>query len=313
VGGSLAKEEIRMWRRGMWSVVTGLLLMISASLHAQTTLRWQLKPGEKLAMEVTQKTTSEVAYASKKTTTEIEQKMTLGWEVASVEGDKIRLKQKLERFEFKMGPPGTVSLEYDSSKADRLTGQAKEVAAAIAPLLKTTIEITMNERGEVLEAKATGEGAEQLTAPSADASQPPLVSKESIQQLLRQPLAVLPEKTASSGDPWTTTTELTTALGKVRQTTEYRYAGTEEKEGIKLERINVKTELKLDAVGSSAKKLSLKQHEQSGIVLFDSAASRLNSAEQTQKLVTERPYRETTIVVTLTTEQKTEVKSAAKK
>jgi len=200
-----------------------------------------------------------------------------------------------------------VSVEYDSSKADRLTGQAKEVAAAIAPLLKTTIEIAMNERGEVLEAKATGEGAEQLAASSADLSQPPLVSKESIQQLLRQPLVVLPKDPVKAGETWTTKNELTTALGKARQTTEYRYAG--EPEG----RIEVKTELKLDPAGAAAKKLTVKKHQQTGVVQFDSTAGRLKSAEQTQTLVTERPYRETTIVVTLKTEQKTEVKPAAAK
>ena len=114
----------------------------------------------------------------------------------------------------------------------------------------------------------------------------------------------MPEGLVKVGDKWTTKNELTTALGKAQQTTEYRYVG--EPEG----QIEVVTNLKLDSVGPATKKLSLREHKQTGVVQFDSAAGRLKSAEQTQTLVTERPYRETTIVVTLKTVQKTEVKPA---
>jgi hypothetical protein len=61
------------------------------------------------------------------------------------------------------------------------------------------------------------------------------------------------------------------------------------------------------AAGSTA--LTLKSHEQSGHLLFSPELGRLVSAEQTQKLSTERPYRETTIAVTLTSKQTTTVKA----
>jgi len=54
-------------------------------------------------------------------------------------------------------------------------------------------------------------------------------------------------------------------------------------------------------------KLAVKSHEQSGTILFAVNQGRVSEAEQTQKLVTERLYREATIVVTLSSQQKTTV------
>ena len=55
--------------------------------------------------------------------------------------------------------------------------------------------------------------------------------------------------------------------------------------------------------------LKVTEHKQTGAIRFAAQAGRVTEAEQTQKLVTERPYRETTITVTLTSKQKTTVQS----
>jgi len=62
---------------------------------------------------------------------------------------------------------------------------------------------------------------------------------------------------------------------------------------------------------SAPGKLNVKSHGQSGTILFAPEQGRVAEAEQTQKLVTERSYRETTIVVTLSSKQKTTVRPAA--
>ncbi|HEX5106410.1 MAG TPA: hypothetical protein VFV87_21470, partial [Pirellulaceae bacterium] len=56
-------------------------------------------------------------------------------------------------------------------------------------------------------------------------------------------------------------------------------------------------------------KLSLKSHEQSGHIDFSLDQGRLVSAEQSQKLATERRYRETTIAVTLSSKQTTTMRA----
>jgi hypothetical protein len=169
----------------------------------------------------------------------------------------------------------------------------------------------MTLRGEVLSAKPANEAAEKLLAGETDAAGTSLVSKQAIQQLLRQSLVTLPEQAVAEGDTWTTTTEIDSALGKGPQETTYTYAGTAEHEGEKLAKIDLAAKLDLTPPAGAASKPVVKEHTQSGTVLFSAQQGRVASAEQTQKLITERPYRDTTIVVTLESKQTTTLKPVA--
>jgi uncharacterized protein DUF6263 len=292
------------------AVVVGMVLPVVG--NAQTSLRWNLGLADKIGIEVTQQTTCDVAYAGKKTTTQIDLTMRLGWEVVSVEAGRIRIKQTLTGVTMRMESPEAGRVEFDSAQTTRPTGRNADLAAAIGPLLASSLEMTMNERGEVLEAKPATEPAEKQVGSADDAMKPPLLTKEMVQQLLRQPLALLPEKPVYPDETWTTQTELKTPLGQARQATTYRYMGPIEEDGIKLDRISVVTTLQLGE-SSASTKLKIKEHQQTGTILFSSATGRLVHAEQTQKLLTERPYRETTIVVTLVSKQQTVVGSAEKR
>lgn len=285
-------------------VACALTLGVGASLHAQTTLRWKLNPGESLAVAVTQTTKSTVASAGKTTATDIKLDMELLWRVLSAEKGQFRLEQSIKRLSISLDAPPAGRVQYDTAQEAKPIGAAKEIAASLAPLLAAKVEITMNERGEVLEAKSASATAEPAGA-SAAAS---LISKESIQQLLKQPLIVLPKEAVSVDETWPKTSELTTSLGPVKQTTTYRYAGPVEQDGQKLEKIEAKTELAPAAPDMS--KLMMKEHQQQGEVLFDLAAGRVFKATQVQTLVTERPYRETQIVVTLKSQQQTTISPA---
>ena len=110
------------------------------------------------------------------------------------------------------------------------------------------------------------------------------------------------------------------AAGDFQQVKTYRLAGLTEEGGQSIARLEMTAEL--DPVGATAPgtklppgkrpavgKLAVKSHQQSGTVQFAVEAGRVTQAEQTQKLVTERPYRETTIVVTLSSRQTTKVRS----
>jgi hypothetical protein len=282
-----------------------LWLITAPGLQAQTTLRWKLTAGEKLAVAVTQNTTSEVTYSGKTTKTKIDLAMDLTWRVIAVENEKIRLEQSISRLSVSFDAPPAGRVQYDSAEQEKLTGPAKEIAASLQPLLAAKVEITMNDRGEILEAKEI-KNAAASAGPTAAAS---LISPEAVQQLLKQPLVVLPEKPVSTGDTWTTKNDLQSALGPAQQTTTFRYAGPAEVEAKKVELIEVTTTLKLTPPATA--KITLKEHTQTGTVRFDAAAGRVVSAEQKQKLVTERPYRETTIVVTLGSEQTTTVQPPA--
>jgi hypothetical protein len=290
------------------SACTLLLLLYAATASAQTTFRWKLSEGEKLAIAVTQETTSDVAYSGKKTTTLIKLRMHLTWQVLKpVEDGKIRVAQSLDRITFELDSPTAGRVQFDSADQARPGAAAREIAAAIKDLMAAKHEITLSDSGEVLAAKTLG--ADPPAAASKNDAAAPGLSAASVQQLLQQPLVVLPKDAKSIGDTWTTESELASALGPAKQKTTYRYAARlKDEENARLEQIDVKTALELAAKGAALPVVKL--HEQVGTVQFDSATGRVVSAEQSQKLVTERPYRETTIVVTLASQQKTTVAPA---
>ena len=286
--------------------VASLLILAASSASAQTTLRWQLKPGDRLTIETEQQTTSKVSYAGKETPTQIDLAMTLGWEVTAAEDDTFTIKQSVRRLLVRIDSMAAGKVEYDSAKRIQPTGAARDIQLAVAPLLQAELELTMNARGEVLDARPLGEAAEGLLSAGGEQAGASATASQTMQQLLRQPLVVLPEKEVNPGDTWKREHRLTTPLGPATQTTTYKYAGPAEDDK-DLARIETTGELKLTMPAGAAKGVALKGHEQSGAILFSTAAGRLVEAEQTQTLNTERPYRETTIMVSLTSKQKTAV------
>lgn len=261
------------------------VLLLAEGVSAQTLLRWKLKAGETFNVAVSQQTSSQVAFSGKQATTAIDLAMELTWHVTAADENGIVVKQSIQRLVFKLNSPKAGSVEYDSAQKANPTGPSRDVAAAVKPLLGAEIELTMDDRGQVQAVKPVGEMAEKLLAASKD--EEGVFSTKAIQQLLRQPLAILPEKPVAQGESWTTTADLDAAAGKFKQEIASTLAGEVEQDGDKLLKIEQKWTLQpADPAGKP--KLALKSHEQTGAILFDASAGRLASAEQTQKLVTER-------------------------
>lgn len=289
-------------------VCCGLALgmVFCSSAFGQTVLRWDLKAGEKLGLAVTQKTTAKIAYAGKETKTQIDMAMELQWEVVSVEAGKAKIRQTLAKVQVNFESPGAGKIEFDSSAAVKPVGKAKDLALGLEPLLRTPLELTMTERGEILDVtgmeKRAGKGSKAEDNPLALS----LLADDSIQRVLRQPLVLLPEKAVSVGEEWSREAQLKSGLGAAKNVTTYRYAGPAADEGEKLEKIEATMALTLNEP-EKAGQARLKKHKQSGEYRFSTMAGRLVSAKQEQMLVTERPYRETVIVVSLDSTQETRV------
>jgi hypothetical protein len=293
-------------RRRLWLVTLLVGLLSARTAPSQTLLQWKLELGEQLKIKTTQQTMSDVAYGGKKTTTHIDLAIELAWQVIAADAGTIRMKQTVTRVSADIRTPDGARLTYDSASSAKPTGRTRDLADALLQLVGGEFEIAMNQRGEIVEVKPANKPAENLIS-QGDAAQQPAAARQAIQQLLKQPLALLPESSVRPDDTWTAESELDTAMGKAKQKTTYRFTGVEEQDGRKLERIESSTTLGIEGNTPDARKLRIKEHQQTGTLWFDSAAGRLVSAEQSQKLVTERPYRDTTIVVTLESKQQTKV------
>ena len=298
------------------TIYVGLAIVtvgIAGAARAQAPLRWKLEPGQLLLVEVRQQTTSQVSFSGKTAEAKIDLTVQYVWSVGEPAEKGMTVTQKIDRIVLQLDTKsGTI--KYDSADPKRPSGPARDVADAVKPILGAEIAIVMSARGEIHSAKPANEAAEKLFAAGGAADPPGVFSKKSVETLLRQPLAVLPEKAVAEDETWTVDGDLDATAGRFKQTTTYRLAGAEEQEGQKLARINHSATLEpaeapAKPVGPAAP-LVLKAHEQSGHYLFSPELGRLVSASQKQKLTTERPYRETTIVVTLDSTQTTTIKPA---
>jgi Family of unknown function (DUF6263) len=298
-----------------YSVLPAFLLWLlgTTALEAQTPLRWKLEPRQSFAVEMHQETQSQVAFSGKSAATKIDLDVRLKWTVTAADDRQITLKQSVQRIGVKLATPQGASVDYDSDVRTRPMGLARDLAASLQPLVGAELEIAMNPRGEILEAKPLNDAAKALLSGKEAGGEGIEASRTAVQELLREPLLVLPEKEVAADDTWTTTTDLTTAAGPLKHETTYRLAGTVGQGGQQLYKITWTSKLTPRAAAAPGGQppganISIKSHEQTGTSLFSSDEGRVAEAEQTQKLLTERSYRDTTIAVTLSSTQKTTVK-----
>ena len=296
--------------------LTATLVALAAvnGAFAQTPLRWKLQTGELFTLQVDQQTKTNVGFSGKSAETTIDLGMTLGWKVAAADEKSLTIEQTVERITFRIDSPMAGKLEVDTAARSRPTGQARKIVDAIGPLIGAKFEIAISPRGEVQSARPVGEAAEKLFAESGP-EEAGVFSATAVRTLLKQPLAVLPAEAVDEGATWTSTSELAASLGAFTQTTNFTLAAPVERDGRTLAQIDLAGTLapKIDAARAAAPAaapatggkppLVLKSSELTGKMLFDADTGRLVSAEQQQTLATERPYRETTITVKLTSTQ----------
>ncbi len=285
-----------------------LWITTCSPIFGQSPLRWQLKPGDALTVRIDQQTTSKVAFGGKSADTKIDLGLELLWTVDSAAHGQFKVKQFVRRITFSLQPQSGPAVKYDSDDKGRPASQARQVAEAVKPLIGAAVLLTMSDRGQILETTPANAAAEKLFATGGDASS--VFSRQSVETLLRQPLVVLPEKPVAADEKWSDEPrQITSAAGTFRQATEYRFVGQVEEDGQKLTKIEMTATLAPATAGVA--ELTLKSHEQSGSILFSTQQGRLVRAEQTQKLATERPYRETMIAVALESKQTTTIAPVA--
>lgn len=269
-----------------WLLVAVAVGLLAPQASAQT-LAWKLKPGEKFDLHVEQQTASTVTVVTKTTKTSIEMTLDSNWTVESVENGTAKIRQTVRRVQMNVQAADAAPLAYDTASPGQPSGAVRDLANAVAPLVdpESSILLAMNERGEIQSVELSPKLAALL-----DSAKP---ASQSLDALLKQPLVTLPAKAVSADDTWETTRELATPAGKFTQKTEYTLGEPKEDGGTTADAITYSATLTPAAPGKS----KIKEQSQSGAVLFDREAGRFLSGEQSQKLVTETPYREATITV----------------
>lgn len=268
------------------------------SACAQTTLAWKLQPGDKLALHTEQQTNTTATVVGKTVKTSIGIQLDSQWLVEDVTDGTARIKQTVSRVQATMQAADAPLVSYDSADAGQPTGAARDLAAALAPLVdpESSIVLTMNERGEVLSVELSPKLKSMETGNQAREK----AAGAGLETLLKQPLVTLPQQPVDAGGQWKVERELNTPAGKYAQTTTYTFDGEKKFQGKSAAAIAFDSTLKPLQPG----KAKLKEQSQSGTVYFDAGAGRMVASEQQQRIITETPYRDATITVEVVSEVK---------
>lgn len=284
-------------------LVLGILASLGAAdVHADgKLLRWKLQPGEKFHVTFTQQTVQATTVNNKPVKTSIDMTMEMDWVVDDVQPDgQAQLTQSFTRMKIAMNAGGAEPIQFDSADEQRPEGPAADIRRAVRRLLGAPFHITLNARGEILDVTLSDEAAQAIEQSTASDNLKQLLTPDGLRQMLRQSSVVLPEKSIAAGATWNEQVESASPLGTLKLRHEYRYAGSEERDGRLLEKITVETKFELIKPSAAPRsKLTIKSQSQTGTLYFDAAAGRFVDAETKQQLATETPYRDLLIQATV--------------
>jgi len=269
-------------------ISAAVLMLLAGSAHAQTTLKYKFKEGDKLnyTMDQTQKQTINIMGMEIETT--MTQNMEMSWNVKTVKDGKAQMTQTIDRIRMKMDS-AFAAFEYDSKDGKEPEGPVGQLIGPLfAAMAGAEFTVTMNEQGEVSETMVSEKLLEALKANPALQQFGGGFTEEGLKNMMTQSgSSILPKTAVKKGDTWDHKIELKQPpVGVMKMNSTYTYGGPEEKDDAMLEKIDVKTEITIEPIEDAAAQfeIKVKSAEMKGTIYFDNKAGRVVVSTINQKM-----------------------------
>jgi hypothetical protein len=256
------------------------LALAAVPARAQTTLRYQLKEGQRLEYAVDQ----DMKMAMKVMGMDLDMKMTqhidLAWNVVKVDADgNATVKIRFDRVKMAMdGPTGNVEADSKDAKeaADPVGKIFNQIVTALAALDMTLVMTPVGEIKKVDVPEAAIKKFKQL--PGLDKFGGDMFSPEGLKKMAQGGGGLLlPKDAVKKGESWTQKADQKTPFGKMTGDNKYTYEGPVEKDGRTLQKIALKPDMKIEPSPDAPVKITIKGQEGKGTILFDNAAGHIAS------------------------------------
>ncbi len=280
----------------VWLAVL-LLPSVVGGDEGKTLLRWKLRAGDDLKLQITQTNTMETLVKDRPLVMVVQMAMELAWHVDRVESDgTARVAQLFTRVLVKTSGQEAKSVQYDSSSASAPPLEMQELAQAVRRLLGTQCQVTLSARGEITDVKPAPETDSLLRHAPGAAGLLRLLTKAGINQTLRPALGLLPQSPVASGNTWHDTFAIDAPAGKIRLATTYTYQGPERLQDRSVERIGVATEVTAAPEESRPGETAAPVRQQyNGTLFFDASLGQLVQSELQQTALSEAAYHDKTV------------------
>ena len=281
----------------VWLLLPSLLFV--AETGAAEQLRWKLKPDDRLKMVSSQVVATKTTYTGAEVESTIDLRLEGEWIVTGVNDGAIQLTQKVTRVRMEMQSPKTDPVAFDTGDEKRATALARQLQGAIAPLIGASLQVKMSDRGEILSVELPAELSQPKPADEKSAGEPkPLTTAaDELKSLLARPLLILPKNEVSAGDTWTVEDATNAPAGALALKKTFKLVELADTDSGQVAKIEAEAKVELDA----KTRLKVTESGFNQTVDFNLDDGLVTSSKQELRLRTEQPYRETTIVVDVTT------------
>jgi hypothetical protein len=253
-----------------------LAVGLATPARADTELRWKFNTGDKTKYEMTMAMTQDMRSGDTPFQVKMNQIMDMTWEVKDVADDgTATMHQTIDRvrLEMTLPTPGQPPIKYDSQQG--VTGPGSEMLAKIfEAMVGKPFIVKLTPLGKVTDMKAP-EGMLAAFKKNTQLQGAGMFSEDGLKQMISQSMMPVPEQGVAEGTTWDKSSELQTPpFGKQVTKTEYKFVGQEERDGKKLDKIDVSLEAKFEPTDDAQAKLKLTDNEAGGKILWDNSAGR---------------------------------------
>jgi hypothetical protein len=257
-------------------IIPVVAMALGTPARADTELRWKFNPGDKTKYEMTMAMTQEMKAGDMPFQVKMNQIMDMTWDVKDVAADgTATMHQTIDRvrLEMTLPTPGQPPLKYDSQQG--VSGAGTEMLAKVFDaMIGKPFIVKVTPLGQVTDMKAP-EGMLAAFKNNTQLQAAGMFSEDGLKQMISQSMMPVPEQGVSEGATWDKSAELQTPpFGKQLTKTEYKLVGQEERDGKKLDKIDVSLEAKFEPTEDAQAKLKLTENEAGGKVLWDNDSGR---------------------------------------
>jgi len=275
-----------MIQRFALAIIATTMFVCSASAQD---LEYKLSEGDQFNFELTQKMKMKMSGEGVPGgESEMNQIVDMVWNVKSVDEKKqAKVEQTVDRMRMKM--TGPVTFEYDSKSEKKAEGViASMVTPTFEALVGAKYMVVLAKNGEVVDVEFPQDVVDKLAKSPAGAMMGDLASKEGLEKMSQQGSLVFPEGKLEVGKEWTNKISMKNPGLGVEQTvtSTYKYLGTKEVDGKKLEAFDLDVNLTFGEPkeGTPGPKAKITEQDSVGIIYFDREHGILYSSNLTTKM-----------------------------
>lgn len=269
-----------MIRFTMMALLAPLMLpTISFGQSGTTNLAWQLPVGRKIDVVMKQTMEMKQSLGEQELGTKMVSTSHMLWLVDKVDDKGIAtVNSEIERMTVTMDSPQG-KFEIDTDSEEELDAAAAQFAKQITGLVGKKFSQQMDTQGKILS----------VDMPEEFSAGNPMMSKESLSQLIKNASPVFPDKPVAVGESWKqeSTTAMPGGVGGMKIDSTYTYKGTEEIDGKKLDLIDIAMEMEFQAPEDSPMQFEIEitSQDTKGQMQFDSVNGHTHKIKIDQNMV----------------------------